>query len=65
MHTDSHRKQHQSTPSLHLDIAEQLVVVGGDDHVHRLDGASERLVHLLRGKVELQQSAVNLGRTQK
>lgn len=44
----------------YLDIAKQLVVVGGDDHVHRLDGASERLVHLLRGEVELQQSAVNL-----
>lgn len=46
----------------HLHVTKQLVVVGGDDHVDRLDGASEGLVHLLRGEVELQQSAVHLSR---
>lgn len=44
----------------YLHVAEQLVVVGCDDDVDRLDGTGERLVHLLGGEVELEQSAVNL-----
>lgn len=51
---------HSTRLVAHLHVTEQLVVVGGDDHVNRLDGTGERLVHLLRGEVELKQGAVNL-----
>jgi hypothetical protein len=43
-----------------LDVAEGLVVVGGDDDVDRLDGALERLVEVLLGDLELEEGAVDL-----
>jgi hypothetical protein len=43
-----------------LNVTEGLVVVGGDNNVHRLDGTSERLVQVLLGDLELQQRTVDL-----
>lgn len=43
-----------------LYVTEEFVVVSGDDDVHGLDGTGERLVHLLRGQLELKQGTVHL-----
>lgn len=43
-----------------LDVAEDGVVVGRDDDVDRLDRTGERLVEILLGDLELEESAVDL-----
>jgi hypothetical protein len=44
----------------HLNITEHLVIVGGDDDVHRLDSSLEGLVSVLSLELELKKSAVHL-----
>ena len=45
---------------VHLDVTQGLVKVGGDDDVDGLDGPRERLVQILLGHLELEQSTVDL-----
>eukprot|EP00438_Fugacium_kawagutii_P031440 Skav201108 [mRNA] locus=scaffold497:213386:213697:+ [translate_table: standard] len=45
---------------LHLHITHQCIVVGGDDHVHVLNGISKAGVHVLRFHLQLQNAAVDL-----
>jgi hypothetical protein len=45
---------------VHLNITKDFVHVSGDNHVHRLNSSRERLVHLLRGELKLEESSIHL-----
>ncbi len=49
-----------SLTGVDLDIAERLVVVGGDDDVDGLDGPAEGLVELLSRELELEEGTIDL-----
>mmetsp|Transcript_104771 Transcript_104771/g.301505 ORF Transcript_104771/g.301505 Transcript_104771/m.301505 type:complete len:435 (-) Transcript_104771:52-1356(-) len=44
----------------HLDVAHKLIVVGGDDHIHVLDGLSETTVHVFGLHLQLEDATVHL-----
>mmetsp|Transcript_42537 Transcript_42537/g.101379 ORF Transcript_42537/g.101379 Transcript_42537/m.101379 type:complete len:426 (+) Transcript_42537:1066-2343(+) len=53
-------KRHSALLWGHLHITHQGIVVGGNDHVHVLDGLSEARIHVLGFHLQLQNAAIHL-----
>merc|ERR1712110_313926 len=49
-----------SVGGIHLHITEGIVLIGGDDDVHRLDGTLEGLVSILSLELQLKKSTIHL-----